>query len=397
MREGNVMSIPVIEKQSQLSEMLGAGIGSLDISPAEREAVVARYELLGASLDIYWQDSVLENLVYPQGSFALGTVTRSIHRNDEVDIDLVVVRGLSKYSTTQAELKRDTGLGLQEFLRCPGAGDPVLSESDRCWTLEYPRMHIDVLPAIPDGKTETGIEITDKNVYRWQPSDPKGYAKWFNEVGHPEWAERQSRLKLSGVDIAEVPDWRLKTNLQLAVQALKRHRDIYFADRLDRRPSSIIITTLAGLAYERASANIRGEEFYEAIRVIAGGLQDGVDRVNGLWVIENPAMPGENFADCWVHERWRAGDLFEWISVAQQDISNMPVSSGSDVVLDRIGTAFGGSVKIASARAISEPILTARRSCQLRSATGTAMLGATSPAVRPVRPHNFHGGRRRHS
>ncbi|MEW2483383.1 cyclic GMP-AMP synthase DncV-like nucleotidyltransferase [Mycobacterium sp. NPDC049093] len=389
------MSIPLIEKQSHLSEMLGAGIGSLDISRGEREAVIARYKLLGAALDTYWQDSFLENLVYPQGSFALGTVTRSVHRNDEVDIDLVVVRGLSKYSTTQANLKRDTGMGLREFVQHSDAGGPLLSESDRCWTLEYPGMHIDVLPAIPDGKTETGIEITDKAVFRWQPSDPKGYAQWFNDVGHPEWAERQWRLKTSGVDVAEVPDWRQKTNLQLSVQALKRHRDIYFADRLGRRPSSIVITTLAALAYERASVNLGNEELYEAIRAIAGGLEDGIDRVNGLWVIENPAMPGENFADYWVDERWRASDLLEWISAVQQDISGIPASSGNDVVLERIGTAFGGNVKVASARAISEPILAARQSGQLRSASGTGMLSAASLGVRPVRSHTFHGGRRR--
>jgi len=387
------MSIPMLERQSQLSEMLGAGIGSLDISRGERESVVARYALLGTTLDSYWQDSTLRNLVYPQGSFALGTVTRSIHRNDEVDIDLVVVRGLSKHSTTQAELKRDTGLGLGEFVRHPDAGDPFLSESDRCWTLEYSGMHIDVLPAIPDGKTETGIEITDQNVVHWQPSDPKGYAKWFHDIAHPEWAERQRRLKMSGVDVAEVPDWRQKTSLQLSVQALKRHRDIYFADRLHRRPTSIVITTLAALAYERASVSLGGEELYEAIRAIADGLAEGVDRVNGIWVIENPAMPGENFADGWVGERWRANDLLEWISAVQQDISGIPVGSGSDVTLDRIGAAFGRNVKMASARAIAEPIVVARRSGQLRSAAGSAMLGATSLGARPVLPNTFHGGR----
>lgn len=389
------MSIPAIQKQGQLSEMLGAGIGSLDISRSERAAVIARYQLLGEALDSYWQDSTLENLVYPQGSFALGTVTRSIHRNDEIDIDLVVVRGLSRSSTTQADLKSDAGRGLRVFVRDSRADNPLLSESDRCWTLEYPGMHLDVLPAIPDGNTQTGVVITDKNVVRWQPSDPKGYAKWFNDVGRPEREERQWQLRASGVDVAEVPDWRQKTNLQLSVQALKRHRDIYFADRLHRRPTSIVITTLAALAYQCATINLGGEELYDAVRAIAEGLGDGVDRVNGLWVIQNPAMREENFADYWVNEHWRADDLFEWISAVQQDVSGMPVNSGTDGVLERIGTVFGRNVKMASARAISDPILLARRSGQLRSGAGTATLSATSVGARPVRPHTFHGGKRR--
>jgi len=51
------------------------------------------------------------------------------------------------------------------------------------------------------------------------------------------------------MDVESVPYPVIKTTLQQTVQALKRHRDIYFSDHLDDRPASIIITTLAALAY----------------------------------------------------------------------------------------------------------------------------------------------------
>ncbi len=41
----------------------------------------------------------------------------------------------------------------------------------------------------------------------------------------------------------------MKTTLQRTVQALKRHRDLHFADAPKDKPASIVITTLAARAY----------------------------------------------------------------------------------------------------------------------------------------------------
>jgi hypothetical protein len=63
-----------------------------------------------------------------------------------------------------------------------------------------------------------------------------------------EFAETRSVLAKQ-MDVEEVPDWYVKTTLQRTVQALKRHRNIYFVDGPENRPASIIITTLAARAY----------------------------------------------------------------------------------------------------------------------------------------------------
>lgn len=382
------MSVISTEFGSQLDDMLGAGISSLDISPTEYAAVVRRYNLVGDVLDEYWGDSTVENRVYPQGSFALGTVTRRIHHDDDVDIDLVVLRGIDKSSTTQAELKQDAGEGLQKFVQSPDAGYPILVESDRCWTLEYPGMHIDALPAVPASGSSRGILITDKNVTRWQPSNPEAYATWFHSVVQPEIKGRDKMLRASGVDIAEVPAWRRKSNLQLAVQALKRHRDIYFTGRLDQRPTSIVVTTLAGLAYRQ------GGDLFDVLRIIVDGLEENIQYINGVWTINNPAMPSENFADYWVEEPWRARYLHEWIDAARRDVGAIPSERGNHRVLERIGHVLGHRAKLAGAKAIAEPLVTGRRSGNLNARRGSGMLMA-GPAVtaetRPVLNHNFHG------
>ena len=169
----------------QLNELLGTSIEFLDISDAEYHLAVSRYEAVSQSLADYWGDSRAGGEVYPQGSMRLGTVTRNIHRNDEIDIDLVARRDLQQSSITQAGLKEDTGHGLDLFMKTRPEGQPSKHEGRRCWTLLYDGFHVDVLPALPDEDAGgTGIVITDTGVRPWLPSNPIGYAEWFRtEIG----------------------------------------------------------------------------------------------------------------------------------------------------------------------------------------------------------------------
>ncbi len=115
-----------------------------------------------------------------------------------------------------------------------------------------------------------------------------------------------------------MPDWQVKTPLQRAIQILKRHRDIYFQSNLDERPVSIIITTLAALAYNN-QANV-----YEAIVDILSDMARYIDSRNGRWRIVNPVDPNENFADKW-NEYPKRREAFErWQKKAREDFFIAP-------------------------------------------------------------------------
>lgn len=375
-----------------LEKVLGAGISTLDITGKEKAQVISRYEGVGEILNEHWADSRTDNRVYVQGSFALGTVTRKIHRNDDVDIDLVVLRGIQAPSTTQADLKEDTGAGLRKFIELSST-KASLVESERCWTLAYPGMHMDVLPAVPDTSAERGsddgILITDHDVRHWQRSDPRGYATWFAQVTREEVLLKEAFLAKRGVDVDAVPDWTRKTTLQLAVQTLKRHRDIYFTGRLDERPSSIVITTLAARAYQP------GDNLFEVLEHIANSLTDHIEVINGQYVVANPVMPEENFADCWANEPRRAAAMFEWAEAVSRDIKAISSRSGIDNVLKGIGMVLGENAALAGARTLSNPLVEARQSGILRAryGSGTLAVAAATNTTRPVRDHTFHGGR----
>jgi len=376
-----------------LDHVLGAGLASLDITLAERHLAVGRYRALGRTLDRHWETMRGDNCVSPQGSFLLGTVTRRIHRDDDIDIDCVVLKDVAKTSVTQRDLKADVGAGVRKYAASHDSSRPLVSESDRCWTLSWPGMHLDALPAVPNGGTGgTGLLITDRHLRAWLPSDPAGYATWFRDrMSHELLNERTILAKKLQVD--DVPDWKVKTTLQQSVQALKRHRDLYFADNLDERPSSIIITTLAAHAYPGPG------ELYDVLRTVSAHMPNHLEGRPGQWRLSNPVQDQENFADYWAVDPRRADRFFEWIGVAAADFRSIGARSGLDIAVSRIQEAFGPRVALAASAAVSEATVHARRAGELRMAGATGLLSvasrahASSSSTRMVKDHNFHGGK----
>jgi hypothetical protein len=372
-----------------LDELLGTGIRQLDITSAERGLAVTRYSAVARSLAAHWNTDPHDGLVYPQGSMRLGTITRNFHQNDEIDIDLVARRDQAKESTTQADLKTDTGLGLEKFVLGEPEGDPTLDEGKRCWTLNYTGFHLDVLPALPNlaASSDSAIIITDKEVLRWQFSNPVAYADWFHRVMAKE-IEDKLKVIAKRMAIEEVPDWQVKTTLQQTVQALKRHRDIYFTDQLDQRPASIIITTLAAHAYRG------GGDLYEVLDDITDRMPGFVQHDGRGYVVANPVEPKENFADRWNGKPERAVAFFRWIEQAKADFDGLSrVGGGLNTVIRKMAEVLGEGPARNASQGMSRGIVETRRQGQLSYKAGTGILvGASAAGTRRVtRDHDFHG------
>lgn len=377
---------------ADIDRVLAAGMQSLDISELEYQLAVRRYREAGLSLDRHWQGVRGEHTVLPQGSFPLGTVTR--RADGELDLDSVVVRDCEKESITQQDLKSDVGKALEDYRDCHEAPRPKLEESDRCWTLTWSGMHMDVLPTIPDPDSHgQGLLITDKAVRMWQQSDPVGFIAWFHERLAEEQAHERAMLAKS-LNIADVPAWRVKTTLQRAVQILKRHRDVYFTDRPDDRPSSIVITALAALAYPGSGP------LFEVVTQIANGLPEFVRGAHGRWEILNPVQMAENFADTWNTEARRADGFFEWADVVKADLSSLTRRSGLHNSFAEMSRSFGDNVAMAAKSALTDTGYSARKAGSLAvagagtlvvsTAATSAHAAATSP--RRVGGHDFYGG-----
>lgn len=317
------------EKIIKLSEILEQFAEGLDIPESKYLEAKKRYEAVGEWLGK--DGSILSNHkpeIYPQGSFCLGTVVKPISNRDEYDVDLVCfLSELRKQNTSQFALKKIVGDRLSENDTYKRLLD---KEGSKCWTLNYTNeFHMDILPAIPDEDTRImgglyadAVLITDKQKIEnkdpdWPQSNPRGYAKWFQSRQEIVFTTLRKQLaEIAKASVDEIPEYKVKTPLQRAIQILKRHRDIYFSTKnIEHKPISIIITTLSAISYNGQS------DVYSAINNIINniilGLNENIFMKTGKFYIPNPVNSEENFADKWNEDSSLPKAFKEWVNEAR--------------------------------------------------------------------------------
>jgi hypothetical protein len=347
--------VTILRPNSDFNNLLVKAASALDIPDHIYEDATLKYEDVGD-----WLGAEGSNLlhyspeIYVQGSFRLGTVVRPITEEDHYDIDLVCHLNMRKEDTTQKTLKELVGDRLKERDDL----ERILEPSRRCWTLEYasgnqmPRFHMDILPAIPNNERRpTGILLTDTELMLWQKSNPKAYSDWFHKRMEIIFLNKRAAFAESiKANVEEVPEWQVKTSLQIAVQILKRHRDIYFQGKQDIKPASIIITTLAARAYDNQ------EDVYDALNSITRSIEVNwgkagfVEYRNGKWWVANPVDDGENFADKWNEYPERREAFVAWMKKVQGDFFAAAAKQTLNESLNTLSPVLGRSTMAKAAQ-----------------------------------------------
>lgn len=342
------------QNRKNLSLILRDLAEEIDVPASKYREAKAHYEAVGTWLGD--DDSELapyRPTIYPQGSFALGTVVRPLG-DDEYDVDAVCLLALNAGQVSQQQLKALVGARLKDpRSRYKEMLDPK-EGGRRCWTIKYAdasKFHLDVLPAIPDeyewllalgvppGLAESAICITDSTTWNtdaaWPKSNSKGYVGWFKDRMRVRLDEAKRALAVQkAADVEEIEDFDVRTPLQGLIQILKRHRDVRYNGN-DDKPISIIITTLAALAYDNE------EDLADAILNVVPRMRASVENRGGVWWVPNPVNPNENFADRWAESPRKAALFFEWLDAVEQESAQLLTDSGIAKAGAYLGKAFG--------------------------------------------------------
>lgn len=317
-----------------LNSLLSQLADEIDITESQEGVVRRAYNSVADWLN--QNDTIIAKHkvhIFPQGSMMYGTAIKPINE-DDYDIDLVC-EFTANYDSLQPEyVKKSVGKRLNENLTYSRMLD---EEGRRCWTLQYSdtlNFHMDILPAIPfherfrtdirfnaayESMTnrELAMLATDKDKYtsqyRFVPTNPRGYAEWFKGRCHIN----QRRAAFDSVE--RIPTQPRKTILQKAIQLMKRYRDVMFSNKDDSlKPISMIITTLMAKCYNGET------DLYAFICCAIDKMPNLIERGrDGKFIIKNPVMSSENFADKWAEVPEKAEAFFEFIRKAEYDFARL--------------------------------------------------------------------------
>ncbi len=231
---------------TQLDDLLDRISRKLQLSATEYARVEQTYRAVTDWLRS--KDSPIAKFlpeIYAQGSFKIRTTLKPRGR-DEFDLDFVCELQVDPASFPDPIVLLDM---IEERLRASAVYKDKVTRKNRCIRLSLDKFHLDILPACPKPSTglygEYAVVVPDCDADDWKPSNPKGYAQWFDVMTR----EAVVRFMKSVEPLPEQESSDELSTLCLGVQLLKRNRDIVFEHKPEPAPISIVLTTLAAQNY----------------------------------------------------------------------------------------------------------------------------------------------------
>lgn len=329
----------------------------IQLSPSNYTLAVDRYATVNQWIER--DESPLKNrvqLFYPQGSMSIGTTIASKLDTDEFDIDLIAQLDLPR--TTPPGIVLDT---LEAAIRGEKGSRyyDMTTRCTRCVQIQYgDNMHLDVTPMVrldelPDRcgyifhARENGPHADDLAII----ANPYGFGEWFKIKTPPEldfaiaFATREAAYELT-VEFAkaeaepvpaQTPAHR-KSKAVIALQLLKRWRNIQYDGRAGRRPASVMLAKLIADSANQTTT-LSEELLFQAKQMHA--FFDAADRQHELVDIRNPVCDEDVFTDRWpssLHEqRVFLTDLRVLIVKLERLVSGCDLATMREILADLFG------------------------------------------------------------
>ena len=179
---------------------------------------------------------------------------------------------------------------------------------------------------------------------------------------------------------------RSKPPLSLAVQLLKRSRDVFFTSRTHLLPPSILLTTLAGTYYD-GSASIVGT----VARVLAS-LDADLNTYEQALTIVNPSNPGEDLSECWRKDSASFEAFVEWIHMLRDHWGALSAHDGLQTFNKTLGRLFGETLSASALKQHARSTEALRSRSSLSVAHGLGVLGSQTHTGSVTVPKNTFFG-----
>lgn len=274
--------------------------------------------------------------IYPQGSLRIGTTVRP-KLDQEFDLDLVCE--IKKAWNPKINPIETLNL-IEKRLKEHGTYAPMVERMNRCIRLNYSTaFHMDILPAYPSMDGFGFLKVPDRELKGWKESNPKGYAKWFDEkcVVLDTYFEKKAIVE----PLPYPESVEIKPPLKRAIQLIKRYRDIYFEDSPKLAPISIVLSTLAAEKYNGNDSVT--DTLSIVLDRIFNDLKDK-EKTRGRIIVLNPANPKEDLSERWDSHPERYREFVNFIEDFRVQWSEVEQSRGVHNLTLVLNQMFGETV-----------------------------------------------------
>jgi hypothetical protein len=360
----------------ELDDLLFQVCEELQLPPYRYRQAEERYRAVAAVLEATGSFfATLAPKIYPHGSMRLGTTVRPVGGPHDLDF---VLELSTPYQNVNPMKLIDA---LFAVLKDNGVYKEMVDRKNRCVRIKYAdEFYLDILPACKDhGSGGTCVQVPDRRAKFWKPSNPIGYANWF------QWqAELGTRFLLEkAMPLPAQQRTEEKRPMQLIVQLLKRWRDIYYGGN-DFAPISIVLTTLAATHYKGEQSVSDG--LLAVLSRIAGAIAVA-ERQGIRLVVCNPSNTAEDLSECWDEDPDAYGMFTSGIKDFAAQWGRL-LARGGDVngELDRLFGETVQLVRVKQARRLQEA-----RKAGMLGIDAVGRITTASAGVTPLRPNTFHG------
>ncbi len=317
-----------VEENTKEAELLIIEVAArLQLSPTQVQQAEQNYHALADYIDA--PKSPLEDhieTVHASGSFAIGAPIMGKSQETQHDVDAVLELIGFKDADSESILK----LVEEALLRPDSNGksryEGMIERNSRCVTVTYhDGRTVDLMPV---------HHITDKNSYKkklfhfkearsYKPEEsyrknvaPRGFKKWYLDQekclsGPPlvlqkhfietrESAFEKRHILLEKAETEEFPEQKSlpeKTARTLAIQLLKRNRDIQYERLSGRKPPSVLLATL-GMQSSGSMQPLLIDELINVAKHIRNTLTANV-RAGSKLHVTNPWWHQDVISDRW--------------------------------------------------------------------------------------------------
>ena len=375
------------------------------------EAVCKHIDRKGSPL----QDRVRR--FYPQGSMRIDATISTRGTDEEYDLDYVAELDVHHEASPGAVLDL-----VHEALRDYPTSRPVERQT-RCVTVFFSDgMHVDVtpsslLPCAAERESHIFHANPDKpaHEHRHVPMNAFGFGDWYNARTPIErrFADAVNRriYEAAGIEIRadaqfdEVPGQVpliVKSVTTVALQLLKRHRNVVYAGYAGRIPPSVMMSCIAG--HVASPGATLSDMLIRLARAIARTIQAASNQRQKVSVV-NPVFESDRFTDRWPENIAQQDAYAAHLTRLADGLEALRRGASLEDAQDWLRTQFGDYVVTRSLKAFNQRLgsgirhssqaYTPRGGLYVPSAPRIIGAGAASVAApAAARSHTFMGDRR---